>query len=128
MQFSLESSSENYIIRAYTPSEIIVTPPMDMAADVERIQDPRFGDHPVALELLTSTSLIMPRLLIKNWASFSYEELTAAELATLEQYQPEIILLGSGTTLRWPAQGVRECLLDKRIGVEVMDSGAACRT
>lgn len=128
MQFSLETNNDSYIIRAYAPGEVIVTPPQDMTEKVERIQDERFGEQPIALEILTTTSLIMPRHLEKDWSSASYEELSAANLATLQQHQPEIILLGSGEQLRWPAKGVRESLLEKGIGVEVMDSGAACRT
>ncbi|MBL1294005.1 MAG: hypothetical protein COB61_009050 [Thiotrichales bacterium] len=128
MQFSLDTNSANYIIRAYTPLELIVTPPQDMAHDVKRIQDPRFGNQPVALELITSTSLIMPRQLVKDWTNIPYDEITAEELAKVQQYQPEIVLLGSGTSLKWPAQGVRESLMAQGIGVEVMDSGAACRT
>lgn len=128
MQFSLDTNSNNYIIRAYSPQEIIVTPPQDMAATVKRIQDPRFGDHPIALELITSTSLIMPRRLIKDWTTTPYDDISADELATVQEYQPEIVLLGTGTTLKWPAKGVRESLLAQGIGVEVMDSGAACRT
>ncbi len=128
MKFSLETSNDNYVIRAYTPEEIIVTPPQDMAADIERIQDSRFGDHPVALERITSTSLIMPRLLIKKWTSAAYADISADDLAKVQEHQPEIVLLGTGCTLKWPAKGVREGLLAKGIGVEVMDSGAACRT
>lgn len=128
MQFSLESNSDSYIIRAYTPEELIVTPPQDMAATVKRVHDPRFGDQPVALELISSTSLIMPRLLVKDWTNTAYDDISADELATVQEHQPEIVLLGTGTTLKWPAKGVRESLMAKGIGVEVMDSGAACRT
>lgn len=128
MQFSLETNSDNYIIRAYSPLELIVTPPQDMAENVERIQDPRFGDQPVALELVTSTSLIMPRQLIKDWTNTLYDEMTAEELVKVREHDPEIVLLGSGTSLNWPAKGVRESLMTRGIGVEVMDSGAACRT
>jgi len=128
MQFSLETNSDHYVIRAYTPEELIVTPPQDMAATVKRIQDPRFGNQAVAIELITSTSLIMPRLLIKDWTNTPYDEISADELAKVQEHQPEIVLLGSGSTLKWPAKGIRECLLAQGIGVEVMSSGAACRT
>ena len=70
----------------------------------------------------------MPRMLKKEYPPTSYSKLNVSDLATLSEYEPEIVLLGSGNALNWPAKGVRESLLEQGIGVEVMDSGAACRT
>ena len=128
MQFTLETNTQNYIIRAYTPSEVIVTPPEDLAENVELISDPRFGDNPIALEVLTTSFFIMPRRLEKNFNPSDYQALSARQFGLLNQYEPEIVLLGSGNQLQWPNPGVKEVLLEKGIGVEVMDSGAACRT
>ena len=128
MQFTLESNTENYIIRAYAPGEVIVTPPKDLAEKTELIEDPRFGDQPIALEILTSSFFIMPRVLNKEYSPKQYSDLSANEFVGISEYEPEIVLLGSGNSLQWPAKGVRESLLEKNIGVEVMDSGAACRT
>jgi uncharacterized protein len=41
---------------------------------------------------------------------------------------PEIVLLGTGPRLRFPSPAVYASLLKARIGVEVMDTAAACRT
>lgn len=128
MQFSLDTASDCYTIRAYTPQQIIVAPPKDIMDSMPLVADPRFGERPLPLEILESTFVIMPRLIIKNWPPHDYTALTAETLAELTQYQPEIVLLGSGPRLRWPAKGVREPLMAQGIGVEVMDSSAACRT
>jgi len=48
-----------------------------------------------------------------------------AQLATLH---PEIVLIGTGGALRFPAPVLLRPLYDAGIGVEVMDTGAASRT
>jgi uncharacterized protein len=40
----------------------------------------------------------------------------------------EILLLGTGTRQRFPSPSLRRKLLERGIGLEVMDTGAACRT
>jgi len=60
-------------------------------------------------------------------ASF-YDSLNSTELTALLQMQPEILLIGSGTQKMQipPAQLVR--LTAQNVGIEVMDTAAACRT
>ena len=41
---------------------------------------------------------------------------------------PEIVLLGTGTRLQFPPAAVLRPLIDARVGYEIMDTGAACRT
>ena len=40
----------------------------------------------------------------------------------------EFLLLGTGSTQRFPTAKLQEAFLKKRVGLEVMDTGAACRT
>ena len=42
--------------------------------------------------------------------------------------RPEIVLFGSGAKLRFPDITLLQPLVDAGIGLEVMDTGAACRT
>ena len=42
--------------------------------------------------------------------------------------QPEVALLGTGATIRFPHPRLTRALTDARIGLEVMDTPAACRT
>ena len=42
--------------------------------------------------------------------------------------RPEIVLIGTGTRQRFPERSILTALLTRRIGVEVMDTAAACRT
>ena len=44
------------------------------------------------------------------------------------QYDPEVVIFGSGPKLRFVSPALYRSLIERRIGVETMDSGAACRT
>jgi uncharacterized protein len=62
------------------------------------------------------------------WAEGTLEALTEAQVAKLLEWKPEIVLLGSGAKFRFPDPAVLAPLHRARIGVEVMDTRAACRT
>jgi len=42
--------------------------------------------------------------------------------------KPELVLLGTGSTQRFPPGAIRAALTACGVGLEVMDLGAACRT
>ena len=66
--------------------------------------------------------------LIRDWPPGSFDELEKHHFDQLLEHQPEIILFGSGPTLRWPDPALLSTLAENGIGVEVMDTSAACRT
>ena len=72
--------------------------------------------------------ITMPDNIIEDWHALTVEQLTEEHFELLIPYEPEIILLGTGTTLRFPSPQVTKNLLKLKIGVEVMDTNAACRT
>ena len=72
--------------------------------------------------------ITMPDNIIEDWQALTAEQLTEDHFELLIPYEPEIILLGTGTTLRFPSPLVTKNLLKLKIGVEVMDTNAACRT
>lgn len=65
---------------------------------------------------------------VTDWPARSIEELTADHFAAILELSPEIVLLGSGSTFRFPDPSRLAPLRDARVGVEVMDTPAACRT
>jgi uncharacterized protein len=71
--------------------------------------------------------IILPDEVISGWAN-RFEDLAVAHFDALAIRVPEIILLGSGSRLRFPSPALYAGLIKARIGVEVMDSAAACRT
>ncbi|MEO8847618.1 MAG: Mth938-like domain-containing protein [Casimicrobiaceae bacterium] len=57
-----------------------------------------------------------------------FDALSAADFSRLLRLEPEIVLFGSGPAQRFPRPELYRELTDARIGVEVMDTPAACRT
>ena len=75
-----------------------------------------------------NSMITMPDKIIEDWQAPTVEKLTEEHFELLIPYEPEIILLGTGATLRFPSPLVTKNLLESKIGVEVMDTNAACRT
>ena len=57
-----------------------------------------------------------------------HHELTDAHFTPLAELRPELVLFGSGAALRFPRPAWVRRLIEAGIGVETMDTGAACRT
>jgi uncharacterized protein len=66
--------------------------------------------------------------LVTDWPAASLESLTADHFAAIVELMPEIVLLGTGSTFRFPEPRLLAPLHQAGIGVEVMDTPAACRT
>jgi uncharacterized protein len=56
------------------------------------------------------------------------DDLTDGHLSVITALAPELVLIGTGRTLRILAPVRLRVLIDARLGFEVMDTGAACRT
>ena len=72
--------------------------------------------------------IVLPDRLIENWDAKTFEQLTSEHFEFVLSLQPEMVLFGTGATLRFPHPTVTRTLIESRIGVEVMDTAAACRT
>lgn len=85
-------------------------------------------DHVLVNGVRHETSLIiLPDEVVTPWV-VRFEDLSAPDFDVVLMRAPEIVLLGSGARLRFPAPALYAGLLKARIGVEVMDTAAACRT
>jgi hypothetical protein len=60
--------------------------------------------------------------------ALTHEALTAADFERLLDFAPELVIFGSGSALRFVAPVMHRSLFERRIGVETMDTAAACRT
>ena len=76
-------------------------------------------EHPI---VVTAENAVMP------WAPTSFETLTAEHFEALLELTPEIVLLGTGRSLRFPHPRLTRPLAEAHIGFEAMDTKAACRT
>jgi uncharacterized protein len=105
MKFTLESSSRVNLVRAYSPTEL------------------RIGEEQVR----TSCILASERL-ITDWPPRRFDSLLPEHLQAIFELEPEVVLLGTGERQRFPPAQIRAAFAARRVGLEVMDLGAACRT
>lgn len=75
-----------------------------------------------------ATNLIVLPERVLAWRAVSFAALAPEDFDLLLAHSPEIVLLGTGERQRFPAPPLLRPLVEARIGVEVMDLAAACRT
>lgn len=105
MKFSQADPSDGYLVEAYAPGRI-------------QIDGRVFG---IGL-------ILSPRQLVPDWGPARAEDLTATHLEALLALDPQVILLGTGARQVFPALALLARGMARGIGIEVMDTGAACRT
>ena len=76
--------------------------------------------HSVVLDGVTGTQ--------QDWHVGRFEDLDAAHFERLIALKPELVVFGSGSRLRFPRPPWIRALVEARIGIETMDTPAACRT
>lgn len=72
--------------------------------------------------------VITPERVIEDWPVADFDGLNSSHFEFLRALNPAIVLLGSGATLRFPRPELSRCLTDVGVGLDVMDTAAACRT
>src|SRR5690349_639329 len=72
--------------------------------------------------------VLLPDAVVKGWAPSGFGALDERDFTKLLDYRPEIVLLGTGDVQRFPHPRLLAKLGEAHVGVEVMDTGAACRT
>jgi uncharacterized protein len=103
MRFSQDSFAINSI-RAYDDGEITIS------------------------DKTISQSVVITAESIQLWEPRSIDELTAGHLERLGEFDPEIVIIGTGKVLTFPSPAVTAGLQIRGIGVEIMAHDAACRT
>ncbi|OGT34917.1 MAG: hypothetical protein A3F11_06065 [Gammaproteobacteria bacterium RIFCSPHIGHO2_12_FULL_37_14] len=103
--FMLDHNDATYQIRSFKPGAI-------------QIND----------RIFTHSLIITPRSLIEQWSPQTITELSAQTLSPILALKPDIVLIGTGSTLIFPAVEIYGEFINAHIGVEIMDTAAACRT
>ena len=62
------------------------------------------------------------------WHCARFEDLTPEHFAQLAQLEAEVVVFGSGARTRFALPAWLQPLMAQRVGVECMDTRAACRT
>lgn len=75
-------------------------------------------------------SIIVTPQRIMKWDLSSINALQDEDFAVIfeKHLKPELIILGTGAQLHFPAAAQTRSLIDAQIGIEIMDTAAACRT
>ena len=97
------------------PSSFVVAA---LGTDWIRIGTTEYRDN-----IILTTDAVIP-----GWAPDGFDALDEAAFAGLREYDPEIVLLGTGARQHFPHARLVRALTAARIGVEPMDTRAACRT
>jgi uncharacterized protein len=105
MKFTLEPGAHGNLVRGYSDTEL------------------RIGEQRIQRSCILSAER-----LITDWEPAAFADLTPAHLETIFALEPELVLLGTGPTQRFATTEVRAAFARRRIGLEVMQLGAACRT
>jgi uncharacterized protein len=89
----------------------------------------RYGPDFVAVgEQEIRSSCIVSATTLHDWLPRSVEELAFDHLAPLFDLDPEVVVLATGEKQRFPRAALRAEFATRKIGIEVMEIGAACRT
>ena len=105
MKFAQDSIDEGYMVTAYDQDSVSI-------------------NHKVF-----SSSLIVTRdSLHEDWGIISIDELHSGHIEHILGLQPELVVIGTGKQLKFPAVEAYSSLIRSGIGVDFMDTGAACRT
>ncbi len=117
MKFTEDRSNAAYTIHAYAEGEVTLALPAQ-----ERNEENRGRLR------LTASFVISAGTLVSDWPPRQLEELEAGHMQQVAELDPEVVLFGAGDRLRFPSPALLEPLIERGIGVEVMDTKAACRT
>jgi len=73
-------------------------------------------------------SLVIGHTVLTPWGCPDFAALKADHFEQLAALDPELVVFGSGPILQFPAPALLTSLYARRVGVETMDTQAACRT
>ena len=100
-------------------------------------------DRPVGQNLVTASGegyiaingvrhevslLLLPDRIELGWGAGGFDALAENDFAGIAALGCEVLLFGTGRRQRFPRPVLLQPLMAARIGVEVMDTAAACRT
>ena len=90
----------------------------------------RYGPDGVAINGTEfRQSVIVPwRGPVLPWAAGGFDALEASHFEALVALEPELVIFGSGPRIRFAKPALQRALIERRIGIETMDTAAACRT
>jgi len=105
MKFSLADPSNGYVVHSYADDSVTI--------------GGQYFDHSL---------VVLPDRILDDWRPQTFLELEAADFETLAALTPDLVILGTGLSLHFPAPSLYRSLASAGIGLEIMTMPAACRT
>jgi len=65
---------------------------------------------------------------VQPWAPGEVQALAASHFEQVLALKPELVIFGSGERLKFVSAALYRSLIEARVGIETMDTAAACRT
>lgn len=130
MQINPDYNTAAYTIRSYEAGEIVIFEPISSDHSEITNTEPENNRQRAnaTLLILRNSFIITPEKLIKEWEVENPHLLTKDHFQTIANLKPELVILGTGEKIHFPAAEDYLFLQQQGIGVEVMDTAAACRT
>lgn len=105
MLLTLDNSVGSYHIRSYEPGKIKIN------------------------EITYENSVIItPQQLLNPWQPQHFSDIALEHLNVIFELSPTVVIIGTGTTPHFATPVLMQAFLTRKIGLEVMETGAACRT
>lgn len=86
------------------------------------------GEVRIAESVMRTSCIVSADRIVSDWPPDTIADLTTAHLDAVFALDPEVIVLGTGERQQFPSPALMSTALQRGIGFEVMDTGAACRT
>lgn len=125
MKFSLDERLDVYTVSAYGPGYVEFSIPSYLGEDAELLKEGLNQDE--GRQKISQSVVVLPSQL-QEWPPASFVELEKSHFQSLLELKPEVVVVGTGERLRFPAPYLVEPLVRHQVGVEFMDTAAACRT
>lgn len=100
----------------------------DRADGVNLIRSHEPGRVLINQDAYAQSVIVPPTGDVLRWDCQCLDDLSLADFERIAALRPEVVIFGSGTRLRFPPPALLKPLMAARIGIETMDTAAACRT
>ena len=105
MKFAQDSQDDGYVITAYDDNSVSING-----------------------KSFTQSLVVASTRLHENWNIADIKLLSSSHIEEILSFQPELVIIGTGNRLFFPEIEIYSGIIKHGIGVDFMDTGAACRT
>lgn len=100
----------------------------DQIAGSNRITGYGLGYVTVNEVRIAGSVVVTPTRLLKDWAPDEFSKVSLACVRLINELDIEVALLGTGASQQFPRDDLVTRFASRGIGLEIMDTAAACRT